>query len=96
MSSIRKEDFANSLIYLFKETFEGSPKEGSIYLDRGVGVLNSISSLTAEDASKSIGGANIAAHTEHLRYYLEVLTNFLKGTVSNCRLEQKLEYQTGD
>lgn len=81
MSSIKKEDFAKSLIYLFQETLEGSPKEGSIYLDRGVGVLNTIGDLTAEDASKSIGGGSIAAHTEHLRYYLEVLNNFIKGTV---------------
>lgn len=80
MDSIKKEDFSKSLNYLFKETFEGSPKEGSIYLDRGVGIFNTIADLDAESASKQIAGANIAAHTEHLRYYLEVLNNFLNGT----------------
>jgi hypothetical protein len=81
MKSINPEDFSKSLNYLFKETFEGSPKEGSVYLDKGVGVFNTIGNLSAEDASKSIAGANIAAHSEHIRYYLEVLNNFLKGTV---------------
>ncbi len=81
MEPIDARDFTNSLTYLFKETFEGSPKEGSIYLDKGVGVFNTIEGISAKDASNSIAGANIAAHTEHLRYYLEVLSNFLQGTV---------------
>ena len=81
MDSIKKKDFVNSLKYLLKETFEGSPETGSVYLDKGVGVFNSIENLSVEDASKSNGGANIAAHTEHLRYYIEVLGNFLEGNV---------------
>lgn len=81
MSSINARDFSASLSYLFQETFEGSPPQGSIYLDKGIGVFNTIANLNGESASRSIAGANIAAHTEHLRYYLEVLNNFVNGTV---------------
>ena len=81
MESIKIEDFKKSLTYLFKETFEGSPKEGSVYLDTGVGVFNTVENIDAENASKSIAGANIAAHTEHIGYYLAVLSNFLKGAI---------------
>lgn len=74
--------FANALLYLYQETFEGSPPKGSIYLDRGVGVYNTIAKMSAEEASQAVAGATIAAHTEHLRYYLEILGNFLQGIVT--------------
>lgn len=81
MNKIDNETFKNSLTYLFKETFEGSREEGSVYLDKGVGVFNAVEKLDADGASKAISGGSIAAHTEHLRYYLEVLNNFLNGRV---------------
>lgn len=81
MESIKHEDFSKSLKYLFKETFEGSPKEGGVYLDTGVGLFNTIENVDSEKASRSIAGANIAAHTEHIGYYLAVLNNFIKGIV---------------
>lgn len=84
MKPAAEKDFNNALNYLFRETFEGSPPKGSIYLDRGVGVFNTIANLDAETASTSIAGASIAAHTEHLRYYLEVLSNFLQGIVQGA------------
>lgn len=79
MESIKAKQFINSLNYLFKETFEGSPAEGSIYLDRGVGVFNTIADLDSFAASNRVSGSTIAAQTDHLRYYLEVLNNFLQG-----------------
>lgn len=81
MKSIEAKHFVNSLNYLFKETFEGSPPAGSIYLDRGIGVFNTIANLDAFAASQTVSGSTIAAQTDHLRYYLEVLNNFLSGTV---------------
>lgn len=81
MDQIEKKQFVNSLNYLFKETFEGSPSEGSIYLDRGIGVFNTLENLDAQAASNFSSTTTIAAHVEHLRYYLEVLTNFVQGIV---------------
>jgi hypothetical protein len=81
MSQIEGKDFINSLNYLFKETFEGSPSQGSIYLDRGIGVFNTIENLDANTASSFNSATTIASHVEHLRYYLEVLSNFMQGIV---------------
>ena len=81
MDQIETKHFVNSLNYLFKETFEGSPAQGSIYLDRGVGVFNTIENLDAGAASMLVSGASVASQPEHLRYYLEVLSNFLQGIV---------------
>ncbi len=91
MEQIKLQAFQNSLNYLFKETFEGSPASGSIYLDRGIGIFNTIADLDAEAASKQMFGATIAAHTDHLRYYLDVLSNFLKGTVQIANWQRSWE-----
>lgn len=80
-NSIKTVDFTTNLFELLKETFEGSqPGVGSHYLDREVGVLNTIDKITAADASRAIGaGATIASHLEHARFYLEVLPEFMNG-----------------
>ncbi len=81
MDQIETKDFVNSLNYLFKETFEGSPPQGSIYLDKGIGVFNTIENLDAQTVSRAGSSTTIAAHVEHLRYYLDVLNNFMQGIV---------------
>lgn len=94
MKSIEPKHFENSLNYLFKETFEGSPPEGSIYLDRGVGVFNTIANLDSIAASKAVSGSTIAAQTDHLRYYLEVLNNFLQGNAQTANWERSWAIKT--
>ncbi len=81
MKTINQEFFTNNILSLLKETFEGSSPEGGAYLDRGVGVLNTIEKVSAEKASQSIGenGATIAAHLEHARFYLVSLLEFMNG-----------------
>ena len=80
MKTINQEYFTTNIFELLKETFEGSPEgEGSHYLDRGVGVLNTIDKVSATNASRSIGGATIAAHLEHARHYLVALVEFMNG-----------------
>ncbi|MBS1793049.1 MAG: hypothetical protein JSS81_04300 [Acidobacteria bacterium] len=72
--------FVKSLAYLFHETFEGSPEgQGSAYLDRGIGVLATLDSLTAEQVSHDINGTSIAAQTEHAKFYLDRLCEFIHG-----------------
>ncbi len=85
MQNINQEDLVKSLQYLLKETFEGSPAgSSSIYLDRGVGFFSTLDELNAEQASFSITEMTVAAHSEHARYYLEVLNNFLGGMVQTA------------
>lgn len=94
MKTIEQRHLVDSLNYLFKETFEGSPPKGSIYLDRGIGVFNTIAKLDSGLVSKEIAGSTIAAHTDHLRYYLQVLNNFLNGIVQTADWNESWKKKT--
>ena len=80
MKTINQADFTNSLFALFKETFEGtSTAFGTMYLDQGTGFFDTIEPIDAEKASRSVtdGATTIAAHCEHVRFYLEFLNNYM-------------------
>lgn len=77
---ITGKDFVASVAYLLRETFEGSPEgQPSAFLDRGVGFFNTVSKLTAEEASIEFEGTTIAAQTEHTKFYLDRLCEFING-----------------
>ncbi len=97
-NSIKKDDFTSNILTLLKETFEGSSPEGSYYLDRGVGVLNTIEKISAETASRSLGenGATIAAHLEHARFYLAVLPEFMNGSTEKVDWKESWLVKTVD
>lgn len=93
--SIEKESFVKSLAYLFRETFEGSPEgQGSAYLDRGVGFFSALGSLSAEQVSRSVHGSTIAAHTEHAKFYLDRLCEYLNGRTEPVKWEQSWLIET--
>lgn len=73
------EAFTNSLFALLTETFESSPQVGSIYLDRGAGLFDTLSALDAERASREVLGTTIAAHLVHTSFYLRALERYLEG-----------------
>ena len=59
---IAAADFIESVAYLLRETFEGSPEgQGSAYLDQGVGFFNTLDGITASGASQDFYGTSIAA-----------------------------------
>jgi len=77
---IEKDYFVKSLAYLFHETFEGSPEgQGSAYLDRGIGIFKTLDALSAEQVSRESNGTTIAAQTEHAKFYLDRLCEFIGG-----------------
>ena len=77
---ITKEHFLKSILYLLRETFEGSPEgEASAYLDRGVGVFATIEKLSAAEVSRQINSTTIVAHVEHAKFYLDRLREFMTG-----------------
>src|SRR5260221_2228653 len=77
---IPKATFVESVAYLLRETFEGSPAgQPSAYLDRGVGIFSTLSDLTAENASRETMDMTIAAQTEHAKFYLDRLCEFIGG-----------------
>lgn len=80
MKTINQDDFTNSLFALFKETFESTNTAfGTMYLDAGTGFFDTIDKIDAEKASRSVaeGSTTIAAHCEHVRFYLEFLSNYM-------------------
>lgn len=86
---IAKDDFLKDVLVILRETFEGSPEgQGSAYLDRGIGVFPTIETLSAEQVSKEINDITIAAHTEHFKFYLDRLCEFIKGRTEPVNWEQ--------
>ena len=86
-NTIEKDDFLIEILFILRETFEGSP-EGSAYLDRGVGVFATLETLSAEQVSRQINGTTIAAHTEHFKFYLDRLCEFIEGRTEPVNWEQ--------
>ena len=80
MKTINQEDFTNSLSALLRETFEGANTGfGTMYLDQGTGLFATLEGVDAARASRALAneGATIAGHVEHIRFYLEFLSNYM-------------------
>ena len=79
MADTTQHVFAKNLLLLLKETFEGPG--GSIYLDEGAGLFQTLQALTAAAASQvpCAGGHTIAAHCAHLAYYVRLNHNSAMG-----------------
>jgi len=85
---IEKDYFLKSLAYLFHETFEGSPEgQGSAYLDHGVGIFSTLDNLSSEQVSRESNGTTIAAQTEHAKFYLDRLCEFIGGRTERVNWE---------
>lgn len=94
---IKKDDFLKDTLFILRETFEGSPEgEGSAYLDNGIGVFPTIAAISATDASIKIHETTIAAHTEHLKFYLDRICEFINGRTEKVNWEQSWLIETVD
>ncbi|MDX6696251.1 MAG: hypothetical protein QOF02_3854 [Blastocatellia bacterium] len=71
------ESFKKELFECLDETFE---QTHGIYLDKGTSLLETLESVSAEDASRPVaeGCASIVAHVEHVRFYLDVLNEMMQ------------------
>lgn len=77
------------MLVVFRETFEGSPEgQPSAYLDRGIGIFPTLEKLSAEDASREFHGTTIAGQTEHAKFYLDRMVEFIKGRTETVNWEQ--------
>ena len=95
MGDIPAKHFVESVAYLLRETFEGSPEgQPSAYLDRGVGIFNTLSGITAEVASKHFHGTTIAAQTEHAKFYLDRLCEYINGRTEPVNWEDSWLIET--
>ena len=69
-----------ALARLFSELVDGPIGSGAFVLNSGdVGLLRSLDSISARDASRSVNdGATIAAHAQHLRYGLSLMNRWAR------------------
>lgn len=89
--------FAESVAYLLRETFVGSPDgQPNVYLDRGVGFFATLDQISALGASTEFYGTTIAAQTEHAKFYLDRLCEFLGGRTETVNWEQSWLIETVD
>lgn len=94
---ISSKVFVESVAYLLRETFEGSPEgQPSAYLDRGVGVFITLSGISADAASKDFHGTTAAAQTEHAKFYLDRLCEFINGRTEAVNWEDSWLIETVD
>ncbi len=86
---IQKDDFLKDTLIILRETFEGSPEgAGSAYLDHGIGVFPTLEAISFEKASRKINETTIAAHTAHLKFYLDRICEFIGGRTEKVHWEQ--------
>lgn len=92
---IRSKQFAESVAYLLRETFVGSPEgQPSAYLDRGIGLFVTLDALSAEAASREFHGTTIAAQTEHAKFYLDRICEFVNGRTEAVNWEDSWLIET--
>ena len=96
MNTIAQQDFTKNLFALLEETFEGPPaNEPSAYLDKAGGLLQTLETISAKAASTLTrsGAQTIAAHTEHLRFYVEVHQKLLAGSTERINWDESWRVQ---
>ena len=66
---------------LFRCLDETSSNVHGIYLDKGTTLFETLEGVSAEEASRAISSnsATIAAQVEHVRFYLDVLDEYLRS-----------------
>ena len=97
MKTILQEEYTNSFFQLLRETFEGPPAgTGSAYLDKGAGLFQTLERVTAEAASTPAtpGAPTVAAHCEHVRFYVLALYDFMRGATDKIDWGQSWVVQT--
>ena len=69
--------FTDELFPLLEETFE---KVNGIYLDKGTSLFETLDTVSAEEASRPVSAscASIAGQVEHVRFYLQVLQDYMQ------------------
>jgi hypothetical protein len=75
---IDAQHWKTELFSVLDETFE---RVNGIYLDRGTSLFETLATISADEASRPISSqcASIAAQVYHVRYYLEVLSAYMRG-----------------
>jgi len=78
INMIHSEDFTKNLLQLLEETCDA--KNHGIYLDRETSLLETLETVSAQEASIPVGGkcASLAAQVAHVILYFEVLEKHIR------------------
>lgn len=73
------QNITASILLSLEETFE--QVRYNTYLDTGTSLFETLATVNAEQASQSMGGncATIAAHVEHMAFYLDLIPKFAQN-----------------
>ena len=76
-AQIPVERFKKQLLDCLEETFS---RVRGIYLDKGTSLYETLETVSAAEASRAIStnSATIAAQVEHVRFYLDVLDEYMR------------------
>ena len=71
----------SSLSILLTELVDGTPPTGGYMLNGGdTGLIRALDALTAAEASQIVGGgSSIAAHVDHVTYYISLMNRWANG-----------------
>ena len=75
-------DTATRQLYAaLREGFEGPKESVSYYLDGGpdAGLRRTLASLSAEEASRDLGGNSVAAHAHHILFSFDAFGAYIAG-----------------
>ena len=77
-AQIPVERFKKALFACLDETFSNVR---GIYLDKGTTLFETLEGVSAEEASRAISpkSATVAAQVEHVRFYLDVLDDYMRN-----------------
>ena len=96
-SDIPVINFVETVAYLLREAFEGAPEgQPNAFLDRGVGFFSTLAEVSAESASRDFDGTTIAAQTEHAKFYLDRICEFIHVQTDAVNWEQSWLIETVD
>ena len=84
-TAIQQSEFTKGLLAVLTEAFESVQ---GYFLDRGTSLFETLSGITAAEASIPVGGkcASIAAQVAHVNFYIELLERYLQ-TGQNERVD---------
>lgn len=73
------QNIKDSILLSLEETFE--QVRYNTYLDTGTSIFETLATINAEQASRSMGGncATIAAHVEHMAFFLDLIPKFAQN-----------------
>ena len=97
MKQVAQQEIREISFQLLKETFEGpAPQGASAFLNKGTGLFQTLDEIGADAASRPTrpGGSTVAAHTEHLRFYVVVHDELLRGSTEGIDWAQSWRIQS--